>query len=302
MPTDMRSHDVDPSNDRRIALRDGRHIGIAEFGVPTGEPVLYFHGFPASRLEAQLMHRAAVDQRVRLVALDRPGFGSSDFEPRTLAQWPSDVAQVADALHLERFAVLGVSGGGPFALACAVALASRVRAVSIVAGLGMTTVAEDLARFDVAARWSFRLARSAPALSRIVNRGLAAVLRWRPDQLNTLLAVGMSAPDREVLEDPEVAAILAASLREGLRAGSRGASHEIGLTARPWDFDVSAVRIPCYFWHGEKDRVVPVEMTRRLAALVPGCRVTILANEGHFSLPLRHGDAILRRLLHDHLG
>jgi pimeloyl-ACP methyl ester carboxylesterase len=286
-----------PEPDQLVVLRDGRRIAIAEFGTPGGAVVLYFHGFPASRLEAQLVHRAAINQRVRLVAPDRPGFGYSDFQQRALSQWPGDVAEVADALQLERFAILGVSGGAPFTLACAVALPSRVSAIALVAGLGMVSVAEDLARFDVVARVSFRLARSAPALSRTVNLGLAALLRWRPELLDTLLAADLSAPDREVLADPEVAATLAASLREALRAGSEGASHELALLARPWDFDVRAVRVPCYLWHGEKDRTVPVEMTHRLAALIPECRATFLADEGHFSLPLRHAETVLRTLL-----
>ena len=121
---------------------------------------------------------------------------------------------------------------------------------------------------------SFRLARSAPALSRTVNRALAAVLRRRPELLDKLLAADTSAPDRVVLADPEVGATLAASLREALRAGSKGASHELGLLARPWDFDVTAVRVPCHLWHGEQDSTVPIEMARRLAGLIPGCRAT----------------------------
>jgi pimeloyl-ACP methyl ester carboxylesterase len=288
-----------PTPDQCVVLPGGRRIAFAEFGAPAGASVLYFHGFPASRLEAQLVHRAAVNQRVRLLALDRPGFGRSDFQPRTLAQWPEDVLEVADALRLERFAILGVSGGAPFTLACAVALASRVSAIAIIAGLGMTSVSEDLARFDAIARVSFRLARSAPALSRTVNRALAAVLRRRPELLNTLLAAGMSPPDREVLADPHVAATLAASLREALRSGSEGASHELSLLARPWGFDVAAVRVPCHLWHGERDCTVPIEMARRLAALIPGCGATFLADEGHFSLPVRHAETVLRTLLQD---
>jgi pimeloyl-ACP methyl ester carboxylesterase len=144
---------------------------------------------------------------------------------------------------------------------------------------------------------SFRLARSAPALSRILNRVFAALLRRRPELLNTLLAAGTSAPDCEVLADPDVDAMLAASLREALRAGSQGASHELGLLARPWDFDVTTIRVPCYLWHGEQDRTVPIDMARRMAALIPGCQATFLAEEGHFSLPLRHADAVLETLL-----
>jgi pimeloyl-ACP methyl ester carboxylesterase len=286
-----------PQRDRRVTLRDGRRIGVAEFGTPSGTPVFYFHGFPASRIEAQLVHGAAVGQHVRLVALDRPGFGESDFRPKTLADWPHDVVEVAEALGVDRFAIYGLSGGAPFALACAAGLAGRVRATAIVAGLGMTIVTENFERLEVFARTSFRLARSAPMLSQTVNRALAVVLKWRPELLNTLLAAGMSKPDREVLGDPEVAATLAASLREALRAGSEGASHELGVLARPWNFDVTTVLTPCYLWHGEQDNTVPVEMGRRLASLIPGCSATFLPGEGHFSLPLRHSDSVLKALL-----
>jgi len=282
---------------RCVVLRDGRRIAIAEYGAMDGAPVLYFHGFPASRLEGELMHGAAARQRVRLVALDRPGFGYSDFRPHTMADWPDDVLEVADALSLKRFGIVGVSGGAPFALACGAGLAARVSAIGIVAGLGATSVAEDFARFEVFARMSFRLARSTPALSRTVNRVLAAVLRRRPELLNTLLAADMSTPDSVVLADPNVGATLAASLREALRAGSEAASHELGLLARPWNFDVTAVRVPCYVWHGEQDSTVPVELARRLATLIPGCRATFLPDEGHFSMPLRHADAVLQALL-----
>ena len=161
----------------------------------------------------------------------------------------------------------------------------------------MTIVPEDFARLEVFARTSFRLARSAPVLSRTVNRGLAVLLTWRPELLNTLLAAGTSAPDREVLQGAEVTATLGESLREALRAGSEGASHELGVLARPWNFDVTAVRTPCYLWHGEQDNTVPVEMGLRLASLIPGCRATFLHDEGHFSLPLRHSDAVLKALL-----
>src|SRR5690348_4059248 len=104
----------------RMRLNDGRSVGYAEFGLPTGRPVVYCHGFPASRLEAQFTHSSARKFGARIVALDRPGYGLSTFVPgRQIKDWALDVSEVADALELERFAVLGVSGGAPYALACA---------------------------------------------------------------------------------------------------------------------------------------------------------------------------------------
>ena len=289
-----------PPQDRRVTLRDGRRIGIAEYGAPSGTPTLYFHGLPASRLEARLVHPAASRRQVRLVALDRPGYGGSDFWPHTLADWPGDVVEVVNALGLKRFSIYGLSGGAPYALACAAALPDRVTASAIVAGLGMTSVPEDFARLELFARTALRLARSSPQVSRMVNRAWAVLLTRRPELLNTLLAAGTSAPDREVLRDPEVAATLAASLREALRAGSEGASHELEVLARPWNFDVTTIAVPCYLWHGEQDHTVPVEMARRLASLIPGCIAHFSPADGHFSLPIRGSDAVLEALLQHH--
>src|SRR5215831_6622757 len=119
-----------------VILADGRRIGYAEWGDADGRPLLYFHGWPGSRLEGRLGAEAARASGVRLVALDRPGMGLSDRLPRRrLIDWPSDVAAVADALGLRRFAVLGISGGGPYAVACARMLADRLIGVGVVSSL-----------------------------------------------------------------------------------------------------------------------------------------------------------------------
>src|SRR5688572_28104051 len=120
-----------------LTLSDGRKVGIAEFGAPAGRPVVYCHGFPASRLEARLAHEAAKEVGARLIALDRPGYGLSDFQPgRRIGDWPRDVVEAADALGVQRFAMLGVSGGAPYALACAALLPERITALGVVCGLG----------------------------------------------------------------------------------------------------------------------------------------------------------------------
>ena len=130
-----------PLLDRQIRLDDGRVLGVAEFGVADGAPLFYFHGFPGSRVEATLAEPAARELGLRVIAIDRPGFGRSDYlARRTIGDWPDDVAAVAERLGLERFAVVGVSGGGPYAAACAARLAPRLTAVGIVCGLGALDV------------------------------------------------------------------------------------------------------------------------------------------------------------------
>jgi pimeloyl-ACP methyl ester carboxylesterase len=111
---------VEDGTDRTIRLRDGRRLGYAGWGDAGGQPLLYFHGWPGARVEGRLADEAARVRGVHLIGIDRPGMGLSDFQPRrTLVDWPDDVLQLAAALTLERFAVLGISDGGPYAAACA---------------------------------------------------------------------------------------------------------------------------------------------------------------------------------------
>jgi pimeloyl-ACP methyl ester carboxylesterase len=248
-------------------------------------------------LEARLAEAAAERRGVRLIAADRPGYGLSDFRPgRRISDWSGDVEALADALGLGRFGVLGVSGGGPYAVACAASLPARVTAAGIVGGLGKLDIREDVARLNAFARFSFALARRAPALSQLFNRALAPVLRNNPRWTLKLLASELPPPDRQALSDPAAFSIIADSLREAFRQGGRAAALDLTLYAQPWDAAPGSIRVPCYVWHGEQDTTVPVAMGRRLAAAIPGCRAEYYADEGHFSLPVRRMDEILAAL------
>ena len=105
---------------RIIRQEDGHIFGISEFGTPTGKPLFYFHGFPGSRLEARIIHQLAWRHQIRVIAVDRPGYGKSSYQPqRRLSHWSRDIGDIAAALELDRFSILGVSGGAPYAAACA---------------------------------------------------------------------------------------------------------------------------------------------------------------------------------------
>ncbi|HKA38736.1 MAG TPA: alpha/beta hydrolase [Burkholderiales bacterium] len=288
---------IDDSSARQLTLRDGRRIGYAEFGAAGGRPVLYCHGFPASRLDGRLGHEAALRLDLRLIAPDRPGYGLSDYQPaRRITDWPRDVLGLADGLALERFAVLGISGGAPYAIACAAALADRITAVGIVGGLARVDIAANSARMNPFARFSFALARRAPHLSQLFNRALAPALRDSPRWTLRLLSAKLPPPDRKVLADAGTFAIFADAFREGFRQGGRGAALDLTLLAQPWETAPESIRAPCHVWHGEQDTTVPVEMGRWLARSVPGCRASFFPEDGHFSLPVNRIDEILRAL------
>jgi pimeloyl-ACP methyl ester carboxylesterase len=269
----------DPA-DQTIRLRDGRRLGYAEWGDPGGGPVLFFHGWPGSRVEGRLGDEAARTGGVRLIALDRPGMGLSDFQPgRTFVDWPADVVQLAATLGLDRFAVLGISGGGPYAAACAWKLSDRLTGAGIVSGLAPLDVPGAIAGMSRRNRSTFQLVGNLALLRRTLMAGMAVSVARRPDRI---LERGVAAAvDKEYLGRPDVRRILAQSLSEAFRSGSRGPAWEMGLYARPWRFPLEDIRTPVHLWHGEQDANAPITMGRYLATTIPQSRATFYSGEGH---------------------
>src|SRR6266542_4280596 len=133
----MSKADSVSATDTAIQLRDGRTLGYADYGRANEKPLFYFHGHPGSRFEARFLAAQAAQAGVHLIGIDRPGMGLSSFKAhRRLLDWPDDVVELADSLHINRFAVVGFSGGGPYALACAYKIPRRLRACGIIAGVG----------------------------------------------------------------------------------------------------------------------------------------------------------------------
>jgi pimeloyl-ACP methyl ester carboxylesterase len=284
--------------DGRIYLGDGRRLAYAEYGDPQGKPLFYCHGFPASRFEAALLDPAARKAQVRIVAADRPGCGLSDFQPhRQIGDWPGDVVELADALGIDRFAIVGVSGGGPYALACARKIPQRLTAVGVVCGLGPVNESRALRDMLWSRRLVFSLARRTPWLLRLSYAAvLRPLLRRRPTAILSIIERTPVLPDRRVLERPETRRVLLASIQEAFRGGSRGILYELSLYTREWDFRPQEIALTVDLWHGEADPIVPVVHARILAKQLPRVRPVILPGEGHFSLPIIHMERILRAL------
>lgn len=279
--------------DRTLRLSDGRRLGYAQYGRPDGEPVIYFHGHPGSRLEARFAHRAAAQSGFRVIALDRPGYGLSDFQPgRVITDWPADVAQAADQLEIQQFAVAGVSGGGPYALACAWRLPERVTRAAVISGVGPYQAPgvtkgmrwQNQAGFRLAARW--------PALARALMNSMQRSITRRPERTIEALARSMSPADAEIVRRPEVRAVLIADITEAFRQGSAGAAWEIVLLGRPWGFSLRDVQPEVHLWQGEADTLVPPAMGRYQAEQIPHCQVTMFPGEGHLLIIDRMPDLV----------
>ena len=257
-------------------LRDGRRLGYAEYGDLRGTPAFYFHGTPGSRLEAGLLADAARVHGVRLIGVDRPGFGLSDFKKqRQILDWPSDVIELADALGIDRFAVVGLSGGGPHVAACARSLGSRLTAAAIVSGAGPVE-----ARMTPDMGWLRRALfrfwlRTVPVFTPLFVWQMMLSVRHMPASRWPRFI------DPRVLSRPEMRVAFKRDLVDAFQHGSRGAAHEYALFAKPWRFSLSEIAMPVRLWHGDADLIVPIAIGRFVAAAIPNCDATYFAGEGH---------------------
>ncbi len=296
----MSTLDSSTLTERTIRLPDGRALGYAEFGDPKGQPVFHFHGWPSSRREAQLFHEPAARAGIRLIGVDRPGIGLSDFQPgRRILDWPDDVVALADALEIESFAVQGLSGGGPYAAACAYKIPDRLTACGIVAGLGPLALGtEGLA---ASARAFFFVAGRLPWLLRPLlwlMMGRFAQDQRKVQELVPKLAQKSAEQDRDALLDPDLKKLLAAGLMGAFRQGTRGPAQEYELYARPWGFELEEVSFDkVHLWHGERDANVPVSMGRAVAERIPNCQAILYPDEAHLTLVLNHSEQIITALV-----
>lgn len=277
---------VNPAGDATMTLRDGRRITWRDYGAAQGLPLLVLHGFPGSRLQAALLEDAARAHGVRLIAPDRPGFGGSSPAPgRSLLSYAGDIAQLADALALPRFGVVGISCGGAYALALANAIPERLAYVGLLAGMGpmdLPTLRRDQ---HPALRLMFGLARVHPALA----SPMFALDRWlfrnHPERALRAVLQMLSGADRHLFEtNRSFAAHFIAGMAEAYRAGIGGAMTEAALIAAPRGYDLASIAVPVRLHQGTEDRHVPTAMARHVAQEIPAASLRLYRGEGHASI------------------
>jgi pimeloyl-ACP methyl ester carboxylesterase len=273
---------TEPKKDNVLRLRDGRMLGYAEYGDSTGTPVFSFHGFPGSRVESRFARDAALQRGIRVIAPDRPGLGLSTYQPRrTILGWPDDVVELADALGIERFAVMGVSGGGPYAAVCAHKIPQRLTGVAIVSGVGplhRLGATEGMLRTN---RIMFGAQRRFPPLGRAIIWLAGIVLKRYGTKGMDRMARALPEADQRIMARPDVRDLFAEDASEAFRSGARGPALENSLFTRPWGFRLEDIAMPVHLWQGGDDRNVPVAHGRYQASALPNCTEHFYAGEGH---------------------
>lgn len=278
---DLSATDEAPGMGRRLRLPDGRHLGWCERGSPQGHPIFAFHGLPGSRHQAHPDDSIATRAGARIIHVDRPGFGLSDPSPtRTLRDWAADVRALAEHLKITRFALVGVSGGGPFACACACELGERVTRTALISSVGPPGTMSSAHSW--VARAAFALARER---SRLLEPALsvAGLLATRAPGIYVSRLIARLPPcDRSILGKPAMRAVLARDMLESLRQGPAGLLRDLQLEASPWELRFQGVTCPISLWHGGRDTVVPPLAQDALAALLPHAHVRRFPEGGHF--------------------
>lgn len=283
-----------------LTLKDGRKLGYGLYGNTQGLPLLDFHGIPGSRREAALMADFLGREDLCFVGFDRPGYGCST--PRggfRILDLPEDVIALTNHLKLDRFLVLGYSGGGPFALALAARHPERIAAIGIVSGVGPARSGSK--GMHASNQRKFDMARKMPWLARAMLFAAFSGLRKNPARLSSQLHhiwEQMPAPDQKVLSDWRFADGILAVTRDAIQNSVNGWVNEELLMALPWGFtpqEISCSNI--YLWHGSKDKNVPLAMGKAVAEQLPGCRASFLKDEGHLSLLYNHGSEIIATLV-----
>lgn len=279
-------------------ISPGRRLAWNEYGDPEGHPVMYYHGWPSSRLQARLTHTLAKDRGLRIIAMDRPGMGRSTLEPRRrLATWPELMERFADSLGIGKFGQLGVSGGGPYVLACAARMPERLSGSTVLGGaVPLEESPAGLRGLHPAYRLLIPIRRLPGAVFSPVFRLAGLAAGWDPAKPPMSWAVrSLAAEDRELLlANPELRTVLTTSFQEAIRGSGVMTDAEIYFQAL--DFDPGKVRHPIRYWHGGDDRNIPLALVRGFTGRIAGAELVVENDLGHFSLVIRRAAAALDHL------
>jgi pimeloyl-ACP methyl ester carboxylesterase len=281
-----------------IHLNDGRRLGFITCGDEKGLPIFYCHGFPGSRLEVLMADDIATRLSIRLIGVDRPGYGLSDPQPsRSLTSWASDIAELAEILQISRFHILGVSGGGPYAAACAYMLPLRLLSVGILCGLAPISSPGILHGMNAFNRCGLLLSARMPSIVKNTLIPVSLLIRHHPNIAWSFVALRAKQPDRSFLHRRGIRQVMCMTFREAMRSGIDGACSDLRLYAGDWGFRLNDIRVPVNLWHGEKDHIVPVTMGRWMAATIPECHAEFSAMDGHFSLIIDKMQHVLKKMI-----
>jgi len=269
-----------------VAHENGEHwIAYDIKGAPHGYPIFLLHGTPGSRSGPAPRSSVLYRLGVRLICYDRPGYGKSTRHPkRRVLDAARDVAAIADELRLDEFSVVGRSGGGPHALACAAMLPDRVRKAAVLVSVAPAD-AHGLDWYDGMAGSNVEEYTRARQGADVLAAELSArseLIREDPESLLQFLEPELTAPDRRILRDPGIRRLLTGTYAEALRQGPEGWIDDVLALRESWGFALTKISVPVLLWHGADDVFSPVAHTLWLASQIPSAQIEVEHGAAHF--------------------
>ncbi|KLO30714.1 alpha/beta fold hydrolase [Mycobacterium haemophilum] len=288
-----------PKLEGNIAVGNNRQMGFAEFGAPQGRAVFWLHGTPGARRQIPTEARVyAEHHNIRLIGVDRPGIGASTpHQYPAITAFADDLRVIADTLGIGRMAVAGLSGGGPYTLACAARLPDRVVAAGVLGGVAPTTGPDAISGGAMALG-----VLVAPLLKMGGGplRVCASLLirAARPVASPALDVYGLLSPraDRHLLARPEFKAMFLDDLLTGSRKQLAAPFADVIAFARHWGFGLDEVKVPVLWWHGDHDHIIPFSHGEHVVSRLPDAELVHLPGESHLA-GLGRGEEILSTLM-----
>ena len=271
-----------PEKKSLIKLRNGNNIGYAIYGNKKNFPIFYFHGWPGSRFE--LKNIPLKKKKCFIIALERPGYGISDpISKFKILDWPKIVLEVANKLKIKKFSIIGVSGGAPFALACANTIKNkRLKSIAIVCALapnkakgmdkGRVGMLLNFGRKPFISWLIFNFLRM-----RLLNGNLEKSFnKWKNKIPLPEIDLKLFTMDR--------GRRLMENFKEAVKHGITGVHRDANLYSNYWGFKLKNIKKKIFVWHGDKDLTVPIITNKYYKKKLKNKKIFIKPNEGHFSI------------------
>ncbi len=289
-----------PKLEGNIAVGRDRQIGFAEFGAPQGRAIFWLHGTPGARRQIPTEARAFAEEAdIRLIGVDRPGIGSSSaHQYQNVLEFTDDLRTIADTLGIHKMAVVGLSGGGPYTLACAAAMPERVVAAGVVGGVAPTT-GPDAISGGLMGNLGTRVAPLLAVAKVPIGMVATTLIRFvRPVAGPAADLYGLVSPpaDRALLARPEIKAMFLDDLLNGSRRQMAAPFYDIVAFSRDWGFRLDEVKVHVRWWHGDADHIVPYAHGEHVVSRLPDAKLFPMPGESHLG-GLGRAEEILRTML-----
>lgn len=268
-----------------VPTSDGRVLSVETSGDSDGFPVILLHGTPGSRNGPKPRFSVLYRLGVRLITYDRPGYGGSSRSPgRQVVDAANDVLTIMDYLGIDEFSVVGRSGGGPHALACAARCVGRVKRAAALVSVAPANAAEldwfdgmTEANVDEYTVADTDLVELSKRLQVVANR-----TRENPESILNDLSLQLSTADQKIVRGVQWRRLLAMTYAEALRHGAGGWVDDVMALRSDWGFDLRSIKVPVLLWHGLEDNLSPVSHTRWLADQIANATVWVQPGAAHF--------------------